>query len=791
MHNSLFIKDIIKRVNALPMTKERRDIHRDVYATETTLDSNETRISQNVTLTVDVDPICNQTLGEDFCDFLQRMGITPKLSYSDEKNSVSSLKSTTHNTLKNKPKLRVNFDTTQSVEEIRFLYFEEFAKRDFSVKVDYRNITVTAGGIEGAWAALADLEHRLKERKAPVLTLGEHQRTARWDHQISQGPWNANYSVPDFTEEYLDEEAFRTYAHYGVNEMMIYGDILIYADSEILPELNFPTAKENLEILKKASEKAYKYGVRFAYLPVTPKLLGDHPLFQNHPETRGAAYKVNDVKTMYYPCSSSKLIQDFYAEVFYKIFKEVPLLAGSTMIVAYESFNHCRVWDDIRAERSTPCPVCGSKSFEEVVALQLNPVKDAIKRANPEAFVNVWMYSFNDDRLKLMRTLTKDQKEKEKSDYNITYTIAKDSLLIKDGYDKYLWDYSMEGMGPAYDTLRQKKFAKEHGMGMFIKTETGIGLEVIQYPYVPALQNFANKWESVRSVTPLGVQQSWLFFGMFASRAEELAYWACYETCSQETYLRRMACRDFGKENTEIVLKAWEYMSEAVKHVPSLQTPIYYNGPLFYGPAHPFLPKGYNSGVADTNEFDSATGTKHADSSVPEIFNAKLFYLMEDGETFSKSNIEDISLKLVITELTSLKDYYVVPHSGDTQDWSILIREFEKAAEWSKKAFDIFRSIEVPDKLKFHLVDDRSITELFYRTMVTCKNLFRYLVARDIENAPYRDILIEELQNAKDSIHIFEEAPYLNLKERIDGYYSSSIDMIKEKVRIIKEMLFN
>ena len=64
-------------------------------------------------------------------------------------------------------------------------------------------------------------------------------------------------------------------------------------------------------------------------------------------------------------------------------------------------------------------------------------------------------------------------------------------------------------------------------------------------------------------------------------------------------------------------------------------------------------------------------------------------------------------------------------------------------------------------------------------------------MARDIENAPYEDILREELQNSKDALHIYEDAPYLNLKERIDGYYSSSVDMINEKVKIIEEMLVN
>ncbi|MBQ0104529.1 MAG: hypothetical protein KBT47_00655, partial [Armatimonadetes bacterium] len=468
MHNSLFIKDIIKRVNALPMTRERRDIHRDVFVIPTEIKSFETKISENVKITADVDPICNKVLGEDFADFLKRMGINATLETGECKKSVSAKESE----IQSYSSTRVKFNISPSVKNIEFVWFRDFALRDFSVRVDYDKITVTCGGIEGAWAALADIEHKLKERKAPILKMEEYFKTARWDHQISQGPWNCNYSVPDFDEDVLDDEAFRTYAHYGVNEMMIYGDILVYADGEVIPELEYPTYKENLEKLKRASERAYKYGVRFAYLPVLPKLLPDHPLFKNHPETKGAVYKINNTKDMVFPCSSSKLIQDFYADVFYKLFKAVPLLAGSTMIVSYESFNHCRVWDEIRAHRTNPCPICGKKSFQEVVKLQLEPVKNAIKKANPEAFVNVWEYSFNGDRLKLYNLLDENRKPNETSDYNITYTVGKDTNLIKDGYDKKVWDYSIESQGPVYDTLRLKKYAKDHNMGLFIKGET-------------------------------------------------------------------------------------------------------------------------------------------------------------------------------------------------------------------------------------------------------------------------------------------------------------------------------
>ena len=61
----------------------------------------------------------------------------------------------------------------------------------------------------------------MRTRRGPILPAGEFARTARWPRQVSQGPWGGNYSVPDFSPEYLSDDGFRLYAHYGVTSLQL------------------------------------------------------------------------------------------------------------------------------------------------------------------------------------------------------------------------------------------------------------------------------------------------------------------------------------------------------------------------------------------------------------------------------------------------------------------------------------------------------------------------------------------------------------------------------------------
>lgn len=216
---------------------------------------------------------------------------------------------------------------------------------------------------------------------------GRMTRRAAWPVQISQGPWGANYSVPDFSPEYLSDDCFRMYAHYGINSMMIYGDLLCYTNSSILPELNHPEYRHHLTMLQDAASLAARYGVQFTYVPVGPKLRPNHQVFAEHPNAA--------------------------------------------------------------APNGGPCLKCSPLSTEEAPAALLDPIQQAVHTANPGAFVAAWPYSSNQwvhpDRLPFVRLIPagidfflaveKDQDYRKNGyvkriwDYSIDFTGPSDNML--------------------------------------------------------------------------------------------------------------------------------------------------------------------------------------------------------------------------------------------------------------------------------------------------------------------------------------------------------------------------
>ncbi len=154
-----------------------------------------------------------------------------------------------------------------ATRSIRLRLAKNLQPRAFRLDCQPTGIVLEGGDAAGLWAGIAWLERAMRIRRGPFLPSGKTQRQAAWGTQISQGPWGGNYSVPDFSPEYLSDDAFRLYAHYGVNSMMIYGDVLCYAKSAILPELDHPDYEKNVAMLRGAARRAAPYGVRFTYVP--------------------------------------------------------------------------------------------------------------------------------------------------------------------------------------------------------------------------------------------------------------------------------------------------------------------------------------------------------------------------------------------------------------------------------------------------------------------------------------------------------------------------------------------
>jgi hypothetical protein len=401
---------------------------------------------------------------------------------------------------------------------------------------------------------------------------------------------------------------------------------------------------------------------------------------------------------------------------------------------------------------------------------------DAVHRTQPDAFVNAWPYNTDawerPDCLELIRRLPPSAGFYDQIDRNQAYQ--------KDGYVKTIWDYSVDYIGPSDSIQARARLVKERDLDLFVKTETGIGLEVFQYPYVPAMQRLADKWQSVRSLSPQGVQQSWLFFGMFGSRAEELALWARYcPDVPRDDYLRAMAARDFGPQAVESVLCAWQSMSQAVGHIPCITLRTYYIGPSFLGPCHPLVPE--------------------QDAEVPDVFYGVLYYLQEGEETFSRARTE-VRTSLVMDALPESARAVGIQWPGGGDGWEIVLREYRAAAALARNAWRTLvaaRPLARTTADADHLEQESLLTELVYRTFVSCANTVAFLHARKrLEETRGRDTLKEmqriageERENALGAIPIYERAPWLDLAARTDGVFSPCRAMIAEKIAWIDGFL--
>jgi hypothetical protein len=740
MHNSLYIRDLLSRMNNDELRRDRRNPHRLVDADPTAVALDD-EIALTGTWRIDSDALeAFQAAGDDLGEFFGLMGIQ---SSGDARNIVE---------------LRQD---------------SSLPPRAYRLSVEPTHIGLYASDAAGIWAGTTWIEREMRVRRGPFIPTGNQEHTARWRWQVSQGPWGGNYSVPDFSPEYLSDDAFRLYAHYGVNSMMIYGDILCYARSKALPELNHPEYDHHIEMLRDAAVRAAKYGVQFTYVVVGPKLRADHPVFQAHPTALGSGSKSREGDyNMHCLCSSDEKVLGFYEEVYTQLFEAVPQLAGMYFIIATESFYHCRMWQQPAHE----CPQCFGQVQEDVVANMLGRFADAVQAVKPDAFVLGWPYNSEPwdrpDALEFVRRLPKN--------VGLFSQIDRLHLYNKGDYRKLVWDYSVDFTGPSAQILDKARIAKERGLTFFTKTETGIGLEVFQFPYVPSLNRLADKWQVMRDLEPDGVHQSWLFFGMFGSRAEELALWAAYSEDSRDTFLEEMARRDFGPEAVDHALAAWTEMSVAVGHIPCVTLTSYYVGPSFLGPCHPLIPS--------------------AETVVPDAFSAVLFYLQEGEETFSRRQTE-VRSSLVMDQLADSAASVAIEWDGPGDGWDIVLREYRKAALHAKISWEYLQS--AADNVwtqndSVRLSEESALAELVYRTFLTCASTVEFLhERRKLEEDPkdnqadarMREIAREELANTEAAVPIYEACPWLDLAERTDGFYTRCVDMLAAKRRMLIDYL--
>jgi hypothetical protein len=275
------------------------------------------------------------------------------------------------------------------------------------------------------------------------------------------------------------------------------------------------------------------------------------------------------------------------------------------------------------------------------------------------------------------------------------------------------------------------------------------------------------------------VHQSWLFFGMFGSRAEALGLWAAYApNIRRGDYLLTLALRDFGPTAALKVLESWRHTSEAMGRLPFIQCPNYYIGPVYLGPCHPLA--------------------ERRDAPMPPVFDGYLFYLQEFEETFSVKQIGETKTCMVMKELGNVS-YFIKPDEG-RDPWEVAVADYARAKEHMHAAWTLLREaapLAVTDADRLHLREESLLTELIYRNFRACENTIRFLQARDRHASTgdtaakdaMRRIALDERENADGARHIFTDAPWLDLSKRTDGYFSPCSEMLATKIEMLDRFL--
>lgn len=451
------------------------------------------------------------------------------------------------------------------------------------IEINGSGVTVRAETPHGAARALFRIQSMLRLRRAPFLKKGVFDSRMSLDPALAYPAFKSDsttdFSYPEaYHENYLKRLARAGYTGFHINL-----DLSPFYYSTLLPEFNCGEAQKNLETLRETIRQAGRFGLEvFVSLYLEP-LKGDHPVFKRLPEIRGSRFVGTD--NAYILCSSHPLVHEFYAEQLGGLFRNAAELGGLLLISGCEGWLHCHTACAQTQDSLCDCPRCAPLPPERTVAEMFNRMASAVKEVQPEVRVIVWNYgifAWTDIRAQeFIALLSGDCEVMANFDTGDDFTL--------EGARGSCFDYSIRCVGPSEPFLAQSLLAKRRGLVMHAKCESGAPLEYCSLQYVPAMTRWHRKFAAITDSGVSGALFNWKFIGFTEGLSQELAgLMSCGE---RDRILERVAAQHFGRDNVQLLLKAWRSFDRAMDFHPfSIGSAGYFKGPFYIGPAQPLLP---------------------------------------------------------------------------------------------------------------------------------------------------------------------------------------------------------
>lgn len=211
-------------------------------------------------------------------------------------------------------------------------------------------------------------------------------------------------------------------------------------------------------------------------------------------------------------------------------------------------------------------------------------VEEECHKINPDIEILPWEYNidFRPQSVDIKRYFI--QQLPEGTTPLLTWENGKSFVL--DGMQGYLRDYALNQVGPAEVTDAQIKEADQRNMKVYSKVDTFVSWQYGTIPYLPCPYQWFERYMALERYGVKGTLESWSS-GYKPNFMSRIRAWTCWSDApSRDELLSLTASAIFGSDQKELVLKAWNHFSEAIRLVPdtgpNMGTNNAIGNPLFF-----------------------------------------------------------------------------------------------------------------------------------------------------------------------------------------------------------------
>lgn len=417
--------------------------------------------------------------------------------------------------------------------------------------------------------------------------------------------WQGERDVLDALDVYTHQELSEIASH-GYNGIWLRGELHKLTPSKIFPEFG-QEHKEYLKTLRSLVKRAAKHRIAvYLYFTEPVALPAKDNFWKNNKDLMGEKhYWPYEPKGYYYAlCTSTQKVRDYLEDSFYLLFKKVKGLAGVIAITASETIGPCYshidicgryngkihgVWKSVNQMR---CPRCKPRPAAEVVVEVLNTMYAGINRADSQAKLIAWNWSWD-------QFYPDPQKE-------IISGLDRNIIVMSDferggrkkilGKDRDIDEYSVSYAGPSEKFKKARNLTKKTGHRFMAKLQIGTTHELATVPNLPLIGNLYKKAKYIKSNPVYGVMATWNFGNMRTLNTYAFGQ-ALRKKKLTETIFYNDIVRGYLKVSPPELAKlkkAWELFGQAMDNYP-FSVPFLYESVINYAPGYWLKPRKIKS----------------------------------------------------------------------------------------------------------------------------------------------------------------------------------------------------